>query len=771
MNLKIIPKSKSDNIYIKILIASVVIILIMLIIPREKTFLSSYEVGQITKKTIIAPYDFDVLRPQSMINKEREEVIKNLPAVFNKNNVRLPVQEKNINIFFELTRSLRKTYNNLLLNHDKKEQYKYLPEKLQQLNKEIETDSIAFEETVKNFETQYTINITTFPFSELYKPSDNKTINLLSLQNELITVTKFLYKSGIVDIPKDSIKSIQIAITESGEEIILQKESVYDRTGAIKIASQKLYSRFNDFSHNQKQLTSYLLKLLIDPNLIYDKERTEKRQADVLDRIPLVDEKILKNEKIVGANTKITEDIYRKLNSLNKAESIKHANSSSIQYFVFLFGDLFIVLIIYSLFIIFLLNYKNNILKNDKLFLFISLCQIIVILFGFVIVKIPLITTVSFPIIISAMLITIFFDERTAIFSSITILLLMSFIFGNHFRFLIIHLLPTLIAIITVRNLRNRDQIFRPIGWVSLGYIITVSSSYFVSLYTVYDLFTEIAFSFGNVLLSVLITYGLVNLFEKMFDITTDITLLELSDLTHPILKELSIKAPGTFQHSITVGMLAESAAEEVGANSLLARVGSYYHDIGKIPKAEYFTENQNDSQNKLNMLKPSMSTKVIINHVKTGLEIAQKYKLPQKIKDFISTHHGTTTVAYFYDKAQKNDISKDINESDFKYTGPKPFTKETGIVMIVEAIEAAVRSLKNPTSKDIENICEKIIQQRLNEKELENCPLTFADLTKIKKVILPKLNSMYHKRIAYPDDKEKNNDESSQKTSPPSAL
>ncbi len=757
---------KNNKNYIKVLIISTIIILIILMIPSEESFLSSYKVGEITRAPIIAPYDFDVLRPQSEIDKERKEAIKNVPAVFDKNNVRPPVQEKNINQFFDLTILLRKIYNNLTLNKERKEQYKYSPNKLQKINNEIETGKIAFEKIIKKFKDQYVIDIINSPFNELFKPTDNKTINLETINNELITVASFLYKSGIVDIPKDSIRSIQIAISESGEENILQKENIYDRNGSVEIASQKIYSKFNNFSHNKKQLISQLSKLFISPNLIYDKERTEKRQKDVLGRIPLVDEKILKNEKIVGANTRITEDIFRKLKSLNKVESVKHVNSTGIKHFISSAGDFFIISIIYSLFIIFLFNYRKNILKDNKLFTLIVLCQIIVILFGFLITKIPFITIVFFPVIISAMLVTIFFDERVAIFSSIIILLLMSFVFGNHFKFLIIHLLPAIIAIITVRNLRNRDQIFRPIGWVSLGYIITVTSTYFISIYSYFDLFTEIAFSIGNVLLSVLITYGLVNLFEKMFDITTDITLLELSDLTHPILKELSLKAPGTFNHSITVGMLAESAAEEVGANNLLTRVGAYYHDIGKIPKAEYFTENQDDGKNKLNLLKPRMAAKVIINHVKTGLEIAQKYKLPQKIKDFITTHHGTMTVAYFYNKAQNNDDSKEIDESDFKYNGPKPFTKETGIVMIVEAIEAAERSLKNPTHLDIESICNKIIQQRLNEHELENCPLTFADLTKIKKAVLPKLNSMYHKRIAYPEDKENKKDKDEEKKS-----
>lgn len=746
-----LKKLKKDKNYIKILTIAFIVLLIMVMIPREKSYLSSYKIGEITRTPIIAPYDFDVLRPQNVLEKERAEAIKNVTAIFNKNNVRLPVQEKNIIYFFDLIESFNKYNSSFIANKKKKNQYKYSPDKLIAINNKIETDSIGIQKIGKEFQEEFMISIEEAPFIELYNLKSS--LNFKKLEKELINTANFIYKSGVIDIAKDSIKSIQIAITENGEEMLFQKESVYDRNNAVKNASENISTKFDNLTHNQNTLISKLSALFIEPNLIYDRERTEIRQKDVLSRIPLVDEKILKNEKIVGANTRITKHIYRKLRSLNEAESTRISHADGKEKFFSILGSILIILIIYSLFLLFLFQYRIDVLKNTKLFLLLSVIQITVILFGFLIINIPFITIVLFPIIISSMLITIFFDERIAIFNSVILLLLMSFVFGNHFQFIIIHLLPAIIATFSVRNVRNRDQIFRPIGWASLGYIITIAGSYSISILTFSEILTEITFAFGNVLLSVLITYGLVHLFEKLFDITTDITLLELSDLTNPVLKELSIKAPGTFNHSLAVGGLADTVATEIGANSLLARVGSYYHDIGKIPKAEYFTENQMGDENKLNMLKPRMAKNIITNHVKAGLEIAKKNKLPKKITDFIRTHHGTMTVSYFYQKAIEKGESENIEKADFQYDGPIPFTKETGIVMIVEAIEAGVKSIEKPTQQNIEKMIDKIISQRIIEKQLDNCPLTFAEIQKLKTTVLSQLMSIYKKRISYPFD------------------
>jgi len=260
--------------------------------------------------------------------------------------------------------------------------------------------------------------------------------------------------------------------------------------------------------------------------------------------------------------------------------------------------------------------------------------------------------------------------------------------------------------------------------------------------------------AFGNAIVSVLVTNGLMMIIERIFGVTTSLSLLELSDMNRPLLKRLSLEAPGTFNHSIVVGNLLEAAAEKIGANSLLARVGAYYHDIGKLSKADYFVENQQGGENKLDQLKPHMAAKVIISHVRNGLELADQEKLPDVIKDFIATHHGAMTVDYFYQKALKESGEEGTQENEFRYPGPKPKTKETALLMIVEAAEAAVRSLPKATPRNIEAKIKEVISKRLNSGQLDECPLKFADLTKISSAIYPLLVGLYHERIPYPEDK-----------------
>jgi len=258
------------------------------------------------------------------------------------------------------------------------------------------------------------------------------------------------------------------------------------------------------------------------------------------------------------------------------------------------------------------------------------------------------------------------------------------------------------------------------------------------------------------------LTYGTIGLLENIFGITTDLTLLELADFNHPLLKLLSREATGTFTHSVTVGNLAEAAADTIGANALLARVGSYYHDIGKLSKPEYFIENQAFDVNRHDKLAPNLSAIIVLNHVKEGLRLANEYKLPKAIQDFIPSHHGTTRVEYFYDKARKSaEDPEDINDADFRYPGPRPRSKETGIVMICETIEAVCRSLDKPTMATIEKVVASVIEKRLKEYQFDECPLTLADLNKIKgdlktgTGILPILRGIHHLRVEYPGQEE----------------
>ena len=252
-----------------------------------------------------------------------------------------------------------------------------------------------------------------------------------------------------------------------------------------------------------------------------------------------------------------------------------------------------------------------------------------------------------------------------------------------------------------------------------------------------------------------ILTYLILAILEKIFDITTDYRLLELSNLNHELMKRLSVEAVGTYHHVIQVGNLAEAAARAVGANSLLARVGSYYHDIGKLEKSEYFIENQLEGENPHQKLTPRMSALILGNHVKKGLDLADRYGLPSSIKDIMVQHHGTTVMSFFYQKALTKKNADTVNEDDYKYTGPKPQTKEAAIVMLADTIEAATRTLKDPTHSRLKGLVDELVDERFQEGELDESPLTLRDLMRIKEAFIKILAGIFHTRIEYPDREE----------------
>jgi putative nucleotidyltransferase with HDIG domain len=266
------------------------------------------------------------------------------------------------------------------------------------------------------------------------------------------------------------------------------------------------------------------------------------------------------------------------------------------------------------------------------------------------------------------------------------------------------------------------------------------------------DTLALLVFAAINALISPVLTYGLLIFFEKFFKITTDLTLLELSNFDRPLLRELARKAPGTYSHSVTMGTIAESAAEAVEGNPLLARVGAYYHDVGKLITPEYFVENQLGQQNRHDQLSPKESVKLIFDHVKKGIDLAKEYKLPPEIIDFIPTHHGESVISFFFEKAKKLYGEEKVNPDDYRYPGPKPFTKETGIVMLADSCESAVRSVADADPEKIENLISNLINAKIADHQLDNTPLTFSDITKIKQTFLTILLGQSHHRIRYPE-------------------
>lgn len=748
---KIKKKPVNWDLMLKTGMMVLVVIIATILIPRERSHIYRYQIGEITRSAIIAPYDFDILKPEDVIEAEKREALKRVPFVFNHDPDAEIRSTQDIEQFFRMASALKQRYQSLKKSREDRNLYRYNVEHFEEQNKRVRSDSTAFYQLISQFRQDYNIDMESNLYRGLYDPAKSPLPDLDNLKAQFLQEINQYMSKGIVDIPLEDIISTQIAISRAGEEIYRSTSEIYDRDKAINTLSQSLKTTGDELSFENKQMLFQISRIFIRPNLVYDKERTIRRQQDAISRVPIVDGKVLKNEKIVDANTRVTPQIYRKLYSLNVAESKRNQNAFGRAYFMGFFGDLLIMGLLYTIFFLFIYHFRKEIYSDRKNIFLIVINQLIVLGLGYLISSLNQAAFMAVPVTLLAMIVSIFYDERAAIFSTVPIILMLSYIFGNPFHFTVVHMLPALISTISIKKLRSRDQIFQPLIWVFLSYILGLIALELVSFSSFAQFTRGILFAFINTVGSVLAAYGLVSVFERLLNITTDMTLLELTDLNKPLLKELAVKAPGTFNHSVMVGTLVDTVAEAIGANNLLARVGAYYHDIGKIAKSNYFAENQRD-ENRLEKLKPHMAAKVVINHVRTGVELAEQYNLPKIVVDFIPMHHGTQIVKFFYDRAMDQaEDPAEVKESDFRYPGPKPNTKETALVMIAEACEAAIKALNKPTDSDIENRVNLIIKTRMDEGQLSDCPLTFHDITVIRESLIRQFISMYHHRPEYP--------------------
>jgi putative nucleotidyltransferase with HDIG domain len=355
------------------------------------------------------------------------------------------------------------------------------------------------------------------------------------------------------------------------------------------------------------------------------------------------------------------------------------------------------------------------------------------------------------PICILPLILKTFFDSRLGLFAHVITILTLGFVVPNSFEFVFLQIIAGIVTIQSVTQLQNRANLFITVGRIVFVYLIGYIAFTIIHEGGVSEIeLTIIGLFFLNGLLT-LFAQPLIYLCEKIFGLVSDVSLLELSDTNSLLLKELSDRAPGTFHHSLQVANLAETAANEIGANSLLVRVGALYHDIGKMNAPTYFSENQASRLSPHEELSPAESAKIIIDHVTNGIVIAKKNKLPERIIDFIRTHHGTSKVYYFYKKAEE--ISGETPDTKlYSYLGPRPFSKETAILMMSDAVEAASKSLKEPTIDKIQNFVESIVNKQVEEKQFNDCNITLAEIETVKKVLSKKLINVYHLRVAYPE-------------------
>lgn len=485
------------------------------------------------------------------------------------------------------------------------------------------------------------------------------------------------------------------------------------------------------------------------PNMVYDQKKTEEQREEAKRKVP--DVWIQKGELVVRQGEPITEENISVLRDLKLL-------AEQPNYGIYL-GLAAYVIVLLSMLEVYLRITKAKALRNNLLFLLLSLILVLTaVVMKIVSLGAPLNSQVIgylAPLAMGTMLITILFDASLAILGAVIFTLLSGLAFDFRFDFLFVGLLSALTGVFAVARVNQRMVIMRAafiIAAVNLFAITTIQSILLTGNFSWHSFWQALLFGLINGLLSGILTIGILPFLESLFGILTPISLLELSNPNHPLLKKLLMEAPGTYHHSLVVGNLAETAAETVGGDPLLCRVGGYFHDVGKSKRPMFFIENQNGRENPHEKVAPTLSHLIITSHVRDGVEMQEQHKLPKPIRDICEQHHGTTVLWYFYNKAVEVDKNSNVNVDDFRYPGPKPQTREAAIIMLCDSIEAAVRSMSRPTPNRIEAVIRKIIKDRLHDGQLDECDLTLKDLDKIADALMKALNGIYHARIEYPD-------------------
>lgn len=694
------PEVKTNRKYLYHLVFFVTsVIIVVAISPREGKFRYEFEKGKPWLQTsLIAPWDFPIHKPQDVIDHERDSILRNFSPYY-----RFDAEvEKLMTVEFD-------NYLNLL---------------------------------VKTYESEG-------------KPLNPKAF--INAKRELNSILTEVYNTGILEAADMTASPV----TESGEITIIKGRlgeekklsSLYLQKNAYQEAEVKKEHLAKKLALNSgKPMEDFISQVafynFIKPNLFYDASTSSTVKERLIREISLTRGLVQEGELIISRGEIVNDSKYMVLESLkNEFES----RLGIYDRWLVILGRIILVSTCYTALYLFMYNFRFDILSSTHKTFFIILVILLFFLITRLVIYLPFSSVFIVPFAIIPIVIRTFYDSRLALFVYLTAIMLTGFIVPNSFEFVFISFVAGVIVIFSLTNIYRRAKLFSTALLVFLAYSV---------VYTGIGIMQEGSFEnmnwknylwFGGNGILLLLSYPLIFVFEKTFRFLSDATLFELSDTNQPLLRKLAEKAPGSFQHSLQVANLAEEAAREVGANNLLARTGALYHDIGKTVNSEYFIENQQEGFSPHDVLDPLKSSEIITGHVREGIDLAKKYKLPSPIIDFIQTHHGTSVAYYFYKKFQDKNPRSTGMEKNFAYAGPKPNSKETVIVMMADAVEAASRSLPNYSEENITELVQRIIYIQEQDGQYSEAPLTFKDITDIKSVFIKRLLNIYHARIAYP--------------------
>ena len=559
---------------------------------------------------------------------------------------------------------------------------------------------------------------------------------------------KALYEDGIIagnDLKRMEEDSI-IAIRLVDKNVATSR--FIDQLYTVKEAYEYLLNA--DTTHYKKKILQQCnLNDYITPNLVYDEEKSEAAQKDLLSNISWANGFVLNGQKIIDRGEIVDEQTYNILESLRK-EWEKRSDSVQEKRLT-LAGQILYVGIFLFCFMAYLELFRADYYERKGTLTLLFALIVFFPVMPSIMVEQNLSSIYVVPFAMIPIIVRVFLDSRTAFMAHVTIILLCSITLRFPHEFILLQVVAGMVAIYSLRELSQRSQLLRTALVVFISYAL---------LYFAFELIHEddgtklntrmyIYFMINGILL--LFAYPLLFLLEKIFGFTSDVTLVELSNINNSLLREMSEVAPGTFQHSLQMANLAAAAANKIGGKSQLVRTGALYHDIGKMVNPAFFTENQS-GVNPHKSLSYEQSAQVIISHITDGLKLAEKHNLPKVIKDFISTHHGRGLTKYFYISYKNEHPDEEVDQEKFRYPGPNPFTKEQAVLMMADSVEAASRSLPEYTEESISTLVDKIIDTQVSEGYFKECPITFKDIATVKALFKEKLKTMYHTRISYPE-------------------
>lgn len=713
-----------ESLRIKIILVLVTILLIVMMFPRGESIDSDVTVGSVwIKDDIIASTTFEILKSSDVFEKEKTQAASKVLPIFLKDNT---ISSASID-------SIR-TYNTLL------------PRLINESIRNRQEDSPIFlsDQSYKTF-LQLRRN-----------PSALKGIKTRSF-TEVLRISRDIidrvYQRGLLNLILNEINRDSIAVREGRFERIFSKTLYLDRKTVNDYINQYLITHLGENEELDEAVSEYVLYFL-KPNLTYSYELTDAAIKNAKEKVTRNVGIVNENERIVAKHDRITQDIKMKI------ESYRIAKGEEIGFwgrFAQNLGKFIHIFIIVLPLIIYIYLFRKKIYNDNVKILLILILLLFVSFLTFLIYQLNVSAPVEFLVLIPvlSMLLTIIFDSRVGFYGTVIASLIVGALRGNDYVFAVMNIVAGGLSAYTVRDIKNRTQIFRSFFFILVGYVVSIVAFGLERFDSFNQMINSIAFASSNALISPVFTYGLIIFIEKIFKITTDLTLLELTDFNHPLLKDLARNAPGTFNHSMIMGTLVEAAAERINANPTLARVGAYFHDVGKSLDPASFVENQMATGNVHENLKPEQSVKLILDHVKRGVQLAQSYNIPKEIIDFIPMHHGTMAISFFYEKAKELYGEGKVELKDYCYAGPKPNTKETALVMLADACESTVRSLTDAGPQKIENVINNLINVRVDTGQLDDSPITLKDIKNIKESFQSILVGQHHKRIRYPKQEE----------------